>query len=160
MTTSGPGGRTRFWTGEGTTSQFSRFVVVGGLSSALYAVLFLALAGAGSQTANLVGAVASTVLANELHRRMTFRAGGRVSWLTAQLEGGGLAVIGLVATSTALSAAGTLFGTTTALQQLLLIGTVTGAVGALRFVALRAWVFRPAPAVQPARPRALAGAAT
>jgi len=156
-TTRAPGRRIRaFWTGEGTTSQFSRFVVVGGLSSALYAVLFLALSGAGSQTANLIGAVASTLLANELHRRMTFRAGGRVSWLTAQLEGGGLAVVGLVATSLALSAAGTLLGTTTAVQQLLLIGAVTGGIGAVRFVALRAWVFRPAPPVQ----LALAGATT
>ena len=38
-------------------AQFARYVVVGALSSALYALLFVSLAGLGSQPANLVGAV-------------------------------------------------------------------------------------------------------
>lgn len=145
-TTRAPGGRIRaFWTGAGTTSQFGRFVVVGGLSSALYAVLFLALSGAGSQTANLVGAVASTLLANEMHRRLTFHAGARVSWFAAQWEGGGLAVIGLVATSLALAGVHDLVGDVGTVAQLCLIAAVTGAIGAIRFVALRSWVFTTAP---------------
>ena len=127
--------------GNSTTAQFSRFVVVGGLSSALYAVLFVAVDGFGDQPANLVGAIGSTLLANELHRRMTFQAGGRVGWVTAQVEGGGLAVVGLVATSLALAGFQHLFGTSTATAQLLLIGGVTGLIGLVRFVALRAWVF-------------------
>ena len=133
--------------GEGTASQFSRFVFVGGVSSALYAVLFVSLSGVDAQLANTVGAVASTLLANEMHRRTTFHAGGRVTWLTAQVEGGGLAVVGLVATSLALAAFHQIAGDdVSAIVQLLVIGGVTGAIGLVRFVALRAWVFK-SPAV-------------
>jgi len=124
-------------------AQFARYVVVGGLSSALYAVLFIALEGFGSQPANLAGAIASTLLANELHRRLTFHAGGQVSWFTAQWEGGGLSGIGLVATSLALAGVHGLIGDVGTGVQLCLIAAVTGAIGLARFVALRSWVFSP-----------------
>ncbi|MCZ2848181.1 GtrA family protein [Modestobacter sp. VKM Ac-2978] len=126
-------------------AQFARFVVVGGVSSALYALVFIGLQGLGAQPANLAGAIASTLLANEMHRRLTFHAGGRVSWFTAQWEGGGLAGIGLVATSLALAGLHTLTGDVGAVVQLGLIAAVTGAIGLVRFVALRSWVFSPAP---------------
>ncbi|WP_166531296.1 GtrA family protein [Blastococcus xanthinilyticus] len=122
--------------------QFSRFVFVGAVSSALYAALFLTLAGTDAQLANLVASIASAALANELHRLVTFRAGRQITRLAAQVRGGGLSVIALVATSASLAAANRLVGDTTALQQLLLIGAVTGAIGASRFVALRLLVFR------------------
>ncbi|MCO7222281.1 GtrA family protein [Klenkia sp. PcliD-1-E] len=127
--------------GEDGRSQFARFVAVGAVSSLLYAVLFVALDGIGDQPANLVGAVGSTLLANELHRRLTFHAGGRVGWFTAQWEGGGLAAVGLVATSLALAGLDELAGVTSWEVQVLLIGAVTGAIGLCRFAALRAWVF-------------------
>jgi putative flippase GtrA len=126
-------------------AQFARYVVVGVLSSALYALLFIALEGVGSQPANLVGAIASTLLANELHRRLTFHAGEQVSWFTAQWEGGGLAGIGLVATSLTLAGVHALVGDIGTGAQLCLIAAVTGAIGLIRFVALRSWVFSPAP---------------
>ncbi|MPQ98667.1 GtrA family protein [Modestobacter sp. I12A-02628] len=135
-----------FLRGSSTASQFVRFTFVGGVSSAVYVLLFLLLSGVDAQTANLAGAIGSTVLANELHRLLTFQAGGRVTWLTAQLEGGGLAVVGLVATSVGLAALTQVVGETSAVVQLLLIGAVTGSIGLVRFVALRAWVFKPAPA--------------
>jgi putative flippase GtrA len=122
-------------------AQFARYVVVGGVSSVLYALLFIALEGVGSQPANLVGAIASTLLANELHRRLTFHAGQQVSWFTAQWEGGGLAGIGLVATSLALAGVHMLVGDVGTGLQLCLIAAVTGAIGSVRFVALRSWVF-------------------
>jgi hypothetical protein len=81
------------------------------------------------------------MLANELHRRLTFHAGARVSWFTAQWEGGGLAVIGLMATSLALAGFHGLVGDVSALAQIGLVTAVTGAIGLVRFVALRAWVF-------------------
>jgi putative flippase GtrA len=125
-------------------AQFTRYVVVGGVSSALYALAFIALDGFGDQPANLVGAIASTLLANEMHRRLTFHAGGKVSWFTAQWEGGGLAAVGLVATSLALAGVHTLIGDVGTALQLCLIAAVTGAIGLVRFVALRSWVFTPA----------------
>ena len=127
--------------GDDTIGQFARFVLVGGLSTLLYGLVFLTAQGLGDQVANVIGAVCSTVLANELHRRLTFHAGQRVSWFTAQWEGGGLAVVGLVATSLALAGCNALFGEVPALAQIALVTSVTGAIGALRFVALRAWVF-------------------
>lgn len=127
--------------GDQGSAQFVRFAFVGLLSSVLYAALFVAFDGIGDQPANLVGAIASTLLANELHRRLTFHAGDRVGWFTAQWEGGGLAVVGLVATSLALAGLDHLVGEASWQVQVLLIGAVTGAIGAVRFVALRAWVF-------------------
>ena len=125
-------------------AQFARYVVVGAVSSALYAVLFIGLDVFGAQPANLVGAIASTLLANEMHRRLTFHAGQQVSWFTAQWEGGGLAGVGLVATSLTLAGVHALIGPVGAGVQLLLIAAVTGAIGLVRFVALRSWVFTPA----------------
>jgi putative flippase GtrA len=125
-------------------AQFARYVVVGGVSSALYAVVFISLDGVGTQPANLAGAIASTLLANEMHRRLTFHAGEQVSWFTAQWEGGGLAGVGLVATSLALAGVHALIGDVGTGAQLCLIAAVTGAIGLIRFVALRSWVFSPA----------------
>jgi putative flippase GtrA len=124
-------------------AQFARYVVVGALSSALYALVFIALEGVGTQPANLAGAIASTLLANEMHRRLTFHAGEQVSWFTAQWEGGGLAGVGLVATSLALAGVHGLIGDVGTGVQLCLIAGVTGAIGLVRFVALRSWVFSP-----------------
>ena len=127
--------------GDDTVAQFARFVVVGGLSTLLYGVLFLSAQGLGDQLANFIGAVFSTMLANELHRRLTFHAGARVSWFTAQWEGGGLAVIGLATTSLTLAGLNMVFGDVPPLTQIAMVTAVTGVIGAIRFVALRAWVF-------------------
>src|SRR3954471_13334807 len=121
-------------------AQFARFVLVGGISSLLYALLFVVLDGFGDQPANVVGAIASSMLANELHRRLTFHAGARVSWFAAQWEGGGLAVAGMVATGLALGWFNTIAGDEGPMADLAVVAVVTGAIGLIRFVALR-WVF-------------------
>jgi putative flippase GtrA len=127
---------------DATSAQFARFVIVGGLSSAVYAFLVLALAGFGNQAAMVTGSIASSVLANELHRRLTFHAGERVTWQAAQAEGGALVVAGTVLTSLALYWWDTVAGPSSALTDLAVIATVTGAIGLVRFAALR-WLFRP-----------------
>lgn len=132
--------------GDETLGQFARYVLVGALSTTLYGLVVLVADHAGDQAANLAGAIASTLLANELHRRLTFHAGARVSWFTAQWEGGGLAVIGLMATSLALVSFSTLVGEVSPLIQIGLVIAVTGLIGLGRFVALRAWVFSTGPA--------------
>jgi putative flippase GtrA len=127
--------------GEAGPAQLARFALVGAISTALYGLVFLAAGRAGDQAANLAGAIASTMLANELHRRLTFRAGARVSWFTAQWEGGGLAVVGLATTSLTLAGFSALAGEVSPLVQIGLVTAVTGMIGLVRFVALRAWVF-------------------
>ena len=54
-----------------------------------------------------------------MHRRLTFHAGQQVSWFTAQWEGGGLAGVGLVATSLTLAGVHALIGPVGAGVQLL-----------------------------------------
>jgi putative flippase GtrA len=122
------------------TAQFGRFVLVGGISSLLYALVFLASRGLGDQPANVIGAVLSSMLANELHRRLTFHADGRISWFTAQWEGGGLALVGIIATGLALGWLDDATDFDGSAARLLLVGVVTGAVGLVRFAALR-WFF-------------------
>ena len=136
-------------TGNGTVAQLTRFGGVGLISSALYAGTFVMLGSLGSLAANLIGMVTSTLLANELHRRLTFQASAAVGWLRAQLQGGGLAVVGLLATSLALVGLQAAAPSAGWLLQVLTIGAITGGIGLVRFAALRAWVFTATP------PRAL-----
>src|SRR3954454_9782062 len=146
-----PAGRRRAWQvavcgtrarlhGDDAGAEFVRFVTVGVTSSLVYFALFLSLRELGPVPANGVAFVVSTLLANELHRRVTFHAGGQVGWFAAQCEGGGLAVAGLVATSAALAALDPVVGDAW-WAQVLLIAAVTGAIGLGRFAALRRWVF-------------------
>lgn len=121
-------------------AQFARFVLVGGISSVLYALVFVLLEGTGDVPANAIGSIASSALANEMHRRLTFRAEGRVGWFTAQWEGGGLTIVGMVATSLALAGADAVFGEVGVVWELTVLGLVTGAIGLVRFLALR-WLF-------------------
>jgi putative flippase GtrA len=121
-------------------AQFARFVLVGGLSSAVYAALFVLLDDLGDQAANVLGSVVSSMVANELHRRLTFRAGDRVGWWTAQWEAGGVALLGILATGAALGWLDAVTDADGAAARLLLVGAVTGAIGLGRFAALR-WLF-------------------
>ena len=123
-------------------AQFLRFVLVGGTSTALYALLYVALSGLGYLPAHLVATVVTTILVNESHRRLTFRAEDRVHWLTAQWEAGSVAVIGLVCTSAALTWLDSAAGSAPIWLQIALVATVTAVIGMLRFIALR-WIFRP-----------------
>jgi len=134
---------------DDTLGQFIRFVLVGGSSTAVYALFFLGLESLGYLTAHVVATVVSSVLANELHRRLTFRADERVSWLTAQVEAGGVSLFGLVTTSVALGWLDAAVGSANPALQISLVAAVTGLIGLIRFAALR-WIFRPtgAPAAQ------------
>lgn len=128
-------------------AQFTRFVLVGAATTAVYAALYVSLSGFGYLSAHLVSTVLTTMLANELHRRVSFRAEDRVDWFSAQWEAGGVALVGLVATSTALSWLDSAAGAAPLALQIALVASVTATIGVLRFVALR-WLFR---AQEPAR---------
>jgi putative flippase GtrA len=133
--------------GEDTLGQFARFVLVGGATTLVYAALFIALERLGYLPAHLIATAASTALANELHRRLTFRAGERVHWFTAQWEAGGITVIGLLATSAALGVLDSTVESVSVVLQVALVASVTAAIGLMRFIALR-WLFR-APVADP-----------
>lgn len=126
--------------GDDALAQFCRFVLVGSASSLVYALLFWGLEGLGSLVANLIAVVLSSILANDLHRRLTFQAQERVRWLTAQWEGGGVSVVGLVATTLALGWLDRVSADADLLVELALVGAVFATIGSLRFVALR-WLF-------------------
>jgi len=127
---------------EDTLGQFARFVLVGVSTTLVYALLFTALQRFGYLTAHVAATAVSTLLANEMHRRLTFHAGERVHWLTAQLEAGGVSVIGLLLTTTSLGVLNTLVPDASVITQVTLVVAVTGLVGLMRFIALR-WLFRP-----------------
>ncbi|MEV0332471.1 GtrA family protein [Nocardia sp. NPDC050717] len=131
----------RYLNGGHVLAQLIRFALVGGLSNIAYVLLFLALHGTGALVANVAGSVVSTVVANELHRRLTFRAAGRVGWFTAQWEGGGLALLGLLATTAALACLDFWAPGLADAAQAGAVLAVMAAVGGLRFLALRGFVF-------------------
>jgi putative flippase GtrA len=123
---------------EDTLGQFARFVLVGASTTLLFATL----ERLGYLPAHVAATAVSTLLANEMHRRLTFHAGERVHWLTAQLEAGGVTVIGLLLTSTSLGVLNSLVPDASVVMQVTLVVAVTGLVGLMRFIALR-WLFRP-----------------
>ncbi|QBJ97497.1 GtrA family protein [Rhodococcus sp. ABRD24] len=127
--------------GDGWVAQLTRFALVGGSSNVLYALSFVALDAYGTFVANAVGVGLSTMLANELHRRRTFRAADRVRWFVAQWEGGALALLGLVLSSLTLTALHFFFPDTTDAVAIALVIAVSALTGGLRFLALRGWVF-------------------
>lgn len=127
--------------GDGWLAQLTRFALVGGSSNVVYALSFIVLDAYGTLLANAVGVTTSTMLANELHRRRTFRAADRVRWFAAQWEGGALALLGLVISSLVLSALHFFFPDATEVVSIALVIAVSGIVGGLRFIALRGWWF-------------------
>ena len=125
-------------------AQFIRFAFVGGVTTAVYAAMFVTLSrllGVGYLSAHLISTVATTVLANEMHRRLTFRAEERVDFFTAQWEAGAVAAIGLLSTSAALTWLDSTAGSVPAILQIALVVAVTTTIGIIRFIALR-WIFR------------------
>ncbi|GAA4481495.1 hypothetical protein GCM10023094_29740 [Rhodococcus olei] len=127
--------------GDGVVAQFGRFVLVGGSSNVVYALVFLVLHSTGIFAANVGGVLASTVLANELHRRITFHASARVHWFPAQWEAGGVAIIGLLLSTVSLAVLEAWFPAAGGVVQAVLVVAVSAVVGLLRFLALRGWVF-------------------
>lgn len=127
----------RWLRGDDVLPQLTRFAMVGGVSSGFYALLFWVLEGLGPQPANVVAVALSSVLANDLHRRLTFHAGQRLSWLAAQVQGGGVSLISLVATTVALGWLERVDADAGLFLELALVGAVFAIIGGLRFLALR-----------------------
>ncbi|MEV6768871.1 GtrA family protein [Nocardia sp. NPDC051030] len=131
----------RYLRGDHVFAQLIRFALVGGSSNIAYVLLFMAMSGTGPLIANIAGSIVSTIIANELHRQLTFQAADRVNWFTAQIEGGGLALIGLAISTAALAALGFWAPGLGEIAQATAVIVIMAAVGGARFLALRGFVF-------------------
>ncbi|MEV0544563.1 GtrA family protein [Nocardia salmonicida] len=131
----------RYLRGDHTFAQLIRFALVGGASNIAYVLLFLTMHDSGPLVANVAGSMVSTVIANELHRQLTFRAGSRVGGFTAQWEGGGLALVGLGISTAALAGLDFLAPGLGETAQAGAVLVVMAVVGGLRFLVLRNFVF-------------------
>ncbi len=131
----------RYLRGDHAFAQLIRFALVGGSSNVAYVLLFMATNGISPLVANIAGSIVSTVIANELHRRLTFRAAGRVGWFTAQWEGGGLALIGLLISTAALAGLEFLAPGLGEIAQAGAVIAVMAVCGGVRFLVLRGFVF-------------------
>ena len=137
---------------DGLGGQLVRFASVGLASTALFALLFVALRGSLGAAGAVAAAMAVCATANTAaNRRLTFALRGPAG--RNRHVAGGL-VLGLVPLALSLGALAVLdaAGVTDLVPQLLAV-TAAGAAGSLaRFMALRTWVFaaRPAPAAAPA----------
>lgn len=129
------GGRPRelFWS-------LARFAVVGGSTTALYALLYLAAVEVlPAHPANAAAMVVSTVVSTEWHRRWTFRSdrGG----LRTHLQAGLVTTVTYAMTSSALVLLEAVSPGAEEGAQVAAIVTASAVAGLLRFVALRVWVF-------------------
>ncbi|WP_405485791.1 GtrA family protein [Nocardia sp. NBC_00511] len=131
----------RYLRGDHVVAQLIRFALVGGASNIAYVLLFTTMTAVGPLIANIAGSIVSTAIANELHRQLTFRATDQVSWFAAQWEGGGLALIGLAISTAALAALEFWAPGLTETAEAAAVIAVMAAVGGLRFLALRGFVF-------------------
>jgi putative flippase GtrA len=129
---------------SGLPTQLVRFAAIGVLSTVAYLLLYLLLrTGLDAQTANLL-ALGSTAIANTaLNRRLTFGVRGRTGVLRHQGQGLLVFGIGLAVTSAALALLNT-FATPGRLVELLVLVLANLLATLVRFLLLRAWVFRSA----------------
>ncbi|MGH3786620.1 MAG: glycosyltransferase [Pseudonocardiaceae bacterium] len=127
----------------GLTRQLVRFAAVGVLSTLAYLALFLLLRDpAGSQTANLIALLTTTIANTALNRRFTFGITGPHRRTRHQLQG--LIVFGLALTLTSgtLAIAHTINSTPPTTVEVALLVTANAIATLMRFLLLRRWVFR------------------
>ena len=134
------------------SQQVIRFAGVGVLSTALHLGLFAALVrgGAPAQLANGVALVVATVFNTGLNRAWTFGVTGRRNLVTH--HGQALAIFGITyaATTVALSVLAAAAPDAGTLAQTLVVAVANVLSTAVRFAAMRRWIFRAPAALYPA----------
>ncbi|MEY2569580.1 MAG: hypothetical protein QOE35_4109 [Actinomycetota bacterium] len=124
------------------TGQIMRFAGIGAVSTVVFAVLYLLLAGPLGPVLADVVALATCALANlAANRRLTFAARGRSGRRRHYAAGLTLAVLPLALGLAALAALG-LGGVTSTAAQLIALTSVNALATVARFSLLRRWVFR------------------
>jgi putative flippase GtrA len=143
----GPAEKPRF------LAQVLRFGVVGLLSTLAFAVLFLLLRPLfGEQAANFLALLVTAVANTGVNRWFTFGVTGRVGAVRHQIQG--LVVFGLAWSITSGSLVALHAGVPHAspVEEILVLTAANLAATVLRFVLLRAWVFRSRRAAPEPRP--------
>jgi putative flippase GtrA len=131
----------------GLTRQLVRFAGIGVASTLAYLLLFLVFHSVlGAQPANLVALLVTAVANTAANRRLTFGVSGRSGAGRHQLQGLVVFGLGLILTSGSLAL---LHAASAAPPLGIEVGVLVGAnlaATVLRFLLLRAWVFRTRPA--------------
>jgi putative flippase GtrA len=128
----------------GMVGQLMRFAVVGVFSTLAYVALFAALrTTTGSQTANLVALLLTAVVNTAVNRRVTFRV-ATGNPIRHQVQGLAVFLLALAVTSGSLALLAALTSTPSRGLELAVVIVANAVATLLRFVLLRAWVFRPA----------------
>jgi putative flippase GtrA len=138
---------------SGWPAQLVRFAVVGGAATVVQLALYAFLADSiGSQLANVVSWLASTVVATEAHRRYSFGTAGPGA--EADHAVGALTSVLTLLLGTVTLAA---LANPTGFAGVLALCAVNGAMGLLRFGALRWWMVRRAESTRMPQPAPQSG---
>jgi putative flippase GtrA len=123
--------------------QLARFASIGIVSTIVFAVLFVALAGPlGRYGADVVALMLCSLANTAANRRLTFSLRGRSERARHYLAGVVLAALPLALTLVALLALASI-GTTSLVTALFALTAINGVATVMRFVLLRTWVFQP-----------------
>lgn len=126
--------------GDGPVAAFTRFVVFGGGTGlAASGVLLLLSRHMSLALANAIVSVVSTVVANELHSRLTFRSGER-GW-RMHAKSTGTVVVGYVFTTAAMTILHVLVAAPSVMTEQAVYLTASALAGVGRFAVLRVYVF-------------------
>jgi putative flippase GtrA len=126
--------------------QLQRFAVVGVASTVVHLGLFAALSSGGTaaQPANATALLVATVANTALNRRWTFGVQGRGA-VRHQAQGLALFAATWLLTAGSLGLLHLLAATPATALETAVVAAATALSTAVRFVAMRTWVFRPGP---------------
>jgi putative flippase GtrA len=127
----------------GMLPQLLRFAGIGALSTVAFLALYALLRpAAGAQAANFIALLSTAVANTALNRRLTFAIRGSGGVVRHQLQGLLLFALGLTLNAGALAALNVLAPSHGHGAELAVLLVANGVTTLLRFVLMRAWVFR------------------
>jgi putative flippase GtrA len=136
-------------TPPGLVRQMVRFGAIGIVSTLAYLVLYVLLRPEmGAQGANFLALLVTAIGNTAANRRLTFGVTGARSATKHQLQGLAVFGLGLLLTSGALAVLHSQSGTPSRALEATVLVVANLAATVLRFLLLRAWVFRASPATQ------------
>jgi putative flippase GtrA len=137
------GRTTRRSAGGRLSAQMVVFALIGVASTVAYGALFLALRGSlGALQANALALAATAVVNTAANRRFTFGVRGPTDALRHQLQGLLVLACGLAVTSGALWLMRAVAGDSHRFVEVVVLTGANLFVTAMRFVAMRRWIFR------------------